>query len=861
AGDALLATPSTLPAEFRALTEVGKPSVVTTAAVAPVQRSNELVFVDTATPDYEALVEAMRSAAQADGLNVEFVLIDGDRDGVQKITETLAQRKDLDAIHVISHARDGVVQLGSTQLDFETLVKRATQVKSWGNALAADGDILFYGCDLAASAEGKSLLEALSRLTGADVAASEDKTGAAARGGDWALEFKTGAIEATVIVSLPMQGEWDHLLVVYDVTTAADAGAGSLRDAITQANASVGVADTITFSIGSGIATINLASALPNIIGQVTIDGTTQEGYTGTPLIEINRNTAPAAANGLVLAAGSDGSTIRSLSIQSFGANGILVQSASNVIAGNYVGLDADGTTVRGNNTGGTAFQGGILVQSANNIIGGTAAGDRNVVSDNRGGANGFGIGLVGDGADNNRILGNYIGTNAGGTLNRGNAGDGIYIDGGDNNTIGGATTGARNVIAANGDDGITVDNRTNAPTGNIIQGNWIGQNSASAALGNGDDGIQLSGGGTVDNWVGGIGPGVGNVIRANGEHGVEVQSDGADRNRILGNSIYASVGLGIDLNNPTDAVTPNDGGDGDVTSNQGQNFPVFTTVTYTGAALRLQGNLDTGAGTYRLEFFLSVAGDPEGQTYLGGYDLTKAAGVAAFDITFAGVAAGIVTATATDSLGNTSEFSASVAVPGASGAGNTITGAVYEDLNGDANLGDAVGAAGVTVRLFQDNGNDATDAIGTDGLARTAVTDANGNYTFIGLTNGARYWVVVDSKTINPSNVYNAGSGIGNVWAEQTYGDNLATAGAPDLGARYGGRNANLSDDASAASSAEHVLRAEIPAGGGNVAGANFGFSFNVVTNTLAGDNTDHDGVATARTVQGSLRQFIQNA
>jgi hypothetical protein len=172
-------------------------------------------------------------------------------------------------------------------------------------------------------------------------------------------------------VSLPAQGEWDHLLATFTLTNTSDAGAGSLRDAITQANASVGVADTINFSIGSGIQTITLASALPSIVDTVTIDGTTQGGFAGTPLNEIVGTGAGAGANGLVLAAGSDASAIRGLSVQSFSGNGILVQSASNVIAENYVGIDADGTTARGNNTSGTAFQGGILVQSARRIAGG----------------------------------------------------------------------------------------------------------------------------------------------------------------------------------------------------------------------------------------------------------------------------------------------------------------------------------------------------------------------------------------------------------------------------------------------------------------------------------------------------------
>jgi len=163
------------------------------------------------------------------------------------------------------------VQLGSSQLDFETLLQRAAAVKKWGSALTEDGDILFYGCDLAATEKGKSLLEAMSRLTGADVAASEDLTGAAAQGGDWDLEFKTGGIEAPVIVSLPAEHEWDHLLATFTVSNTNDTGVGSLRTAITSANGNgSGVTDVIQFNIptsdpnynaaGTGTWTITLGS-------------------------------------------------------------------------------------------------------------------------------------------------------------------------------------------------------------------------------------------------------------------------------------------------------------------------------------------------------------------------------------------------------------------------------------------------------------------------------------------------------------------------------------------------------------------------------------------------------------------------
>ena len=112
--DTVLASPALAGAEFRNIADHGTPTVVTSAAVAPIQRTNELVFVDTATPDYQKLIDEMRESALAQGRNLEFVLIDAERDGIRKITDTLAQKSDLDAIHIISHAQDGAVQLGSS---------------------------------------------------------------------------------------------------------------------------------------------------------------------------------------------------------------------------------------------------------------------------------------------------------------------------------------------------------------------------------------------------------------------------------------------------------------------------------------------------------------------------------------------------------------------------------------------------------------------------------------------------------------------------------------------------------------------------------------------------------------------------
>ena len=192
-----------------------------------------------------------------------------------------------------------------------------------------------------------------------------------------------------------------------------------------------------------------------------------------------------------------------------------------------------------------------------------------------------------------------------------------------------------------------------------------------------------------------------------------------------------------------------------------------------------------------------------------------------------------------------------------------SIFGTVYEDLNGDANLGDAVGRGGVDVSLYLDGGDGSADG-GDDSLVATTSTDGSGNYSFTGLGSDT-YWVVVDSKTLSPSNPFNGGDDQRDVWAEQTYGPAGAlcadgsggTTEHGSVGACYGGRLGGVSDNASALASAQHVAKVMIS--GADATAIDFGFSFKVVTNVRGGDNGDDDGSA-ARTIQGSLRQFLQN-
>jgi parallel beta-helix repeat protein len=190
--------------------------------------------------------------------------------------------------------------------------------------------------------------------------------------------------------------------------------------------------DKIQFSVGSGVQTITLTSSLPTISDSVVLDGTTQPGYAGTPLIELNGASAGAGANGLTITANN--STVRALVINRFSGDGISLVSSGNLIASCYIGTGTDGSTGRGNGGNGVTVPFNSSGPNfSDNLIGGTTASAGNVISGNTG----VGVKLVGD---RHMVQGNYVGTTKDGATALGNGGDGVDFEG-NNNTIGGRLT------------------------------------------------------------------------------------------------------------------------------------------------------------------------------------------------------------------------------------------------------------------------------------------------------------------------------------------------------------------------------------------------------------------------------------
>jgi hypothetical protein len=529
------------------------------------------------------------------------------------------------------------------------------------------------------------------------------------------------------------------LLSTIVVTSNADSGAGSLRAALAAAVSG----DTVDFNIsGSGVQTIALASPLPAITQAITIDGYSQPGASAntngpgladnaTIRIQIDATNGFVAFDGGTIKLGTNNATVRGLSlINNPHSNGVYVEPTftGNIIAGNFIGMQADGVTKAGN------VGSGVLIDGDNNTVGGTNPADRNVITGNSQGQ--VVLADLGTSASNNLIAGNFIGVDATGAHSVANISAGIQLNNTthtNNNLIGGTTPAARNIISGNNTEGVDISNDldTTGVNNNVVEGNFIGTDvTGTVAVPNGGIGVRVN---NSLNTIGGTASGAGNVIAAsvldgieinepnnailgndigtdlsgtinlgNGGRGISINTSNTQigdatrhgntiafngsqdgfgagigvasgtGNTILENSIYSNVGngtfgpygLGIDLNN--DGVTLPTTGSPHSGPNTSLNFPLITSAQVVSGQTIIQGTLNAVPNTtYRIEYFSSptvpLGGTVQGKTFLGLQNVTtNGSGDVAIDVTLSNVpptGEGAFSATATDPAGNTSEF------------------------------------------------------------------------------------------------------------------------------------------------------------------------------------------------------------
>lgn len=321
------------------------------------------------------------------------------------------------------------------------------------------------------------------------------------------------------------------------VTTTSDGtGAGTLRTAITSANANPGL-DTITFNIsGSGQQNLPITSALPVITDPVVIDGTTQPGYAGVPLIRLTPGASGIAS--LINITGG-GSTVKALSFASFSGittnNGVIVlASNNNTVAACHSGTGSGNTQV--------------YITGANNLVGGSTAADRNFFYGNT--SSRENIIIRGNSASGNRVTGNVFGTTPAG-VRQTNSGKNILIEDAPNNVIGGNAgsgfeapgapcSGECNLLSGTDNDAVAIFGT--GATGNLVTGNFIGMLADGLNVNrNANYGVHIQN--AANNTVG-----PNNLISANTFGQVFVEGTGGS-NVIIGNYIGLKV-------NGTEAVT-----------------------------------------------------------------------------------------------------------------------------------------------------------------------------------------------------------------------------------------------------------------------------------------------------------------
>jgi large repetitive protein len=244
------------------------------------QQRTEIIFIDSNVTDIATLISGLNNPG------AEVVLLDTTKDGVLQIADALKGRTGIDAIHILSHGSEGNLVLGTGSLNAGTIqTDYAQTLADIGRSLAADADILIYGCDFAKGLDGKIVADLLAAKTGADIAASDDLTGHESLGANWNFEYNIGSLETEILISEWSQTVWRSSLTSSLIDFGSSFGAttqGLTGTAITTVinGVTVSLTGAQSGAFDSRTLTVNPTGSQNGISGIIssTMDASTDNG-------------------------------------------------------------------------------------------------------------------------------------------------------------------------------------------------------------------------------------------------------------------------------------------------------------------------------------------------------------------------------------------------------------------------------------------------------------------------------------------------------------------------------------------------------------------------------------------------------
>ncbi|TSC38020.1 DUF4347 domain-containing protein [Pseudomonas sp. ST1] len=547
--------------------------VAATPAAVP---GTTVVFVDSRVKDSASLLAGVAPGAQV-------VELDATKDGLQQIADYLGSHQGVSSVQIIAHGNSGDLWLGNSYVSADNIAQRSALLAEIGNDMNVGGDILIYACNTAEGDTGLSFVDSLATLTGRDVAASTNRTGA---GGDWDLEIATGSIESVSALSRQSMDAYQWGLATFTVTSTSNTGAGSLRDALT--NAQNG--DIVTFSTGMTVALQSQLVVSKNITidGDLNNDGVadvTLDGQNRTSVIRVNSGVT-ATLDGVIITRGvastagaSSGATIAASDALGGGINnaGNLTLRNVTVTANSAAGGGGGGGVNSPNVGGGGGGGGGIGGQ--NGAAGGSAGTYTSTAPSANTGGNGASFSTAylagqggnssGGGAGGNGTPVGYTNGGAGGTATSGGR------------TIGGGGGGS-GFDANGGRGGSAVGGIYNASTGTLA---IIGTSTISNNIGAGGGG---GGGGTIG---GNGGRGIG-AIWNKGTVNITSSNNSAMTGNVGGSGSGGQATSGGTNGSSPTAVTNifNDGGTLNATYTSDTTAPTGTSIVIANSSLSSGG-------------------------------------------------------------------------------------------------------------------------------------------------------------------------------------------------------------------------------------------------------------------------------